>query len=543
MRHWFIVFLPFVCVGALRIEKGLEGTEYSTEGLSDKQLGIIRWLWNLTYLDASGHGSWAGLPEQPRQVGQEDSARYPLAFAAYAVASASFEHTPAARSGPAKMLHNIFTRLNDYRVWAYWSMKRSCAQPWTAACKLLDKSMCDIAAKWYEKDPTCPDPLTRANVMLSGHVAQVGSLFEAFGDDRLSTEGWMLQHGNWSQRFTLPSLFKALGEQAVETQAMGGGITCEPGMVYPSCNSHVHSAYRLYDAVRHTREHENLTLAWKHFLANHTSPSTREWLFTVLMRDRNDGSLARSIRGCGSHDGWVLAWLSAWQGGEELEQRGTTNFLENKRWTFPKPGQAFFQDDCFAQTKHSQSSKSWLASSWLLAMAPTQPAAKQRAREVYRFFEEHAQIIPGGDGSHDQFYYLANGENTSMLTESIMVTSNALRGMVESATTLQDLYGSVERLTGPSIVVDWPRVLVRRALWAPDENILRFTILDAAEIAINLDSRSLDYVTLNGQVVPTQPCDQRVCVSCTGRGDNKFEAHFSTEQGTMDISTGPPTLV
>merc|ERR1719487_1056122 len=122
---------------ALHIEKGLSGTEYGVDGLTDKQLGIVRWLWNLTYLDDQGRGSWAGLPVDPSQLGQENSARYPLAFAAYAVASATFEHTPAARSGPAKLLHNIFTRLNDHKVWAYWSLTGNCAAPWAQVCHLL----------------------------------------------------------------------------------------------------------------------------------------------------------------------------------------------------------------------------------------------------------------------------------------------------------------------------------------------------------------------------------------------------------------------
>jgi len=249
-------------------------------------------------------------------------------------------------------------------------------------------------------------------------------------------------------------------------------------------------------------------------------------VFRILMRDMKDGSLARTIRGCGSHEGWVLSWLAAWEGGEDLFERGVDNFLKDKGWTFPKPGQAFLHDDCFDQTKETQNALSWLASSWLVAMATRYPDAKERAEEVIRYFEEYGQIIFGKSGEAEQFFYLANGENSTNLSESIMSTSNALRGMVESNDTLRELYGSASRLQGPSIVVDWPRVLVRQAVWVPDDNLLRFTIIDAAEVQIELDGRRLDNVTLNGQVHQWQHCGARACLTCSGTGDHIFEARF-----------------
>jgi len=254
------------------------------------------------------------------------------------------------------------------------------------------------------------------------------------------------------------------------------------------------------------------------------------------MRDRQDGSLARSIRGCGSHDGWVLSWLAAWGGGEDLEKRGVDNFLKNKGWTFPKPGEAFFHDDCFAQTKSSQVQKSWMASSWFVAMASRHSVAKERAQEVYRYFEEHGRAIPGESGEVEQFFYAADGEDngtSTLLPASITVTSNALRGMVEREGTLQELYGSPDRLQGPSIVVDWPRVLVRRAVWNFYDELLSFTIVGAAEIEIELDGRQLGNVTLDGHAHPWRNCDTRVCVSCSGDGDHKFEARFLPSLGIL----------
>lgn len=529
----------------LHIEHGLAGTERSEEGFTDKQLGMLRWLWNHTYVDPDGAEiDWSGYSPWTNQRREVTSARYPLSFTAYALASVAYEHIPAARAGPAKMLRNIFTRLAAPRIWKYWTEGSSCGQPWTIPCALTNASMCTLNKHLFQSDTECPDPMSRANIMYSGHVAHVGTLYEHFAEDpALSTKGWTLQDGDWSKHFTLPSLFEAFDKQAAETTAIGGGITCEPGMVYTACNSHHQSAYKLYDAIHNDSNHSNAIEAWRTFLHAHTNPEKAEWLFNVLLRKKNGEEWTGGIRGCASDDGWTLSWLPAWdRDSTALAKRGVANFVSKKNWMSTKKGQAFFNDDCW---ELGQRQKSWLATSWLLILA-TQvdvPGVVQRAQEVFNQFEEYGQMVME-NGEPQQFFYDVDGQYpkhshrdpkfSGQVMESMTATCNALWGMVGRNTTLQELYGSVDRLRGPSILVDWPRVLVRHAVWYGDEDMLRFTIVGDADIEIELDGRRFQSITHDGSTYSSKPCGRNVCISSNGSGDHKFEAKFFPKAGSTE---------
>jgi hypothetical protein len=191
----------------LTLVPGLDGTYCAPGGgLSDKQLGLINWIRYTSRASRKFASAAAAAAEAestfshfvsppygkasselwPNQTGL-DGYRYGLAFAAYAVAQMGAVQTPAFPEQTADVLRDTFARLVSSRVWSYWDTPGSCGEPWTVVCKYTGKSVCELntmGSSW------CPDPVLFQNSMYSGHLLQVGVLYEAFSaDPSLSTVG------------------------------------------------------------------------------------------------------------------------------------------------------------------------------------------------------------------------------------------------------------------------------------------------------------------------------------------------------------------
>ena len=100
-----------------------------------------------------------------------ESARYQLAFSAYATAYLGAAHTPAFPGLTSAVLRDIFARMVLPETWRYWHTKGVCGWPLQEHCAKHDQAMCEI--NLIGGMGLCPDPVKWENVMYSAHLAQV----------------------------------------------------------------------------------------------------------------------------------------------------------------------------------------------------------------------------------------------------------------------------------------------------------------------------------------------------------------------------------
>lgn len=441
------------------------------------------------------------------------------------------------------MLHDLFQRMVDPKAWSYWSRAPLCGMPWKKFCAVHRTSMCTVDNIMYHHGAGCPDPVREANIMYSAHLSQMALLYQLHShNSSLSTSGWHFRGGSpkLDVPYTLPTLMTTLAEQS-NTSRVGGGITCEPGSIYPSCNNHVYISFRLYDSLEGTTMGKRAD-EWYGYMVNRTynishivshrgdarSPSgaqepplveSIDWNRRRKKRDASNDPLFRIIsvlplaryihdrngipfEGCATHDGWVLSWLNAWSPSNQ-----TTSMMEAwidvvqsnlhiKEYDHNVTG-AWLNDTCRGQ---NNSLTSLLASSWvpLVARQLTESASANGdlstwedsgvanlSTSIYTHFEkEYATLGDSvGDGrAHDMFWYRTN------TTAEVIATANLALSMALTApnNTMASLFGPKAVLEYDSETpvlahVAWPAVMVRRARYLPASLELSFTVLPSRD--------------------------------------------------------------
>jgi hypothetical protein len=210
------------------------------------------------------------------------SIRYQAAFAGYAAAALGMR-TPAYPGLSAAIVRDTAERLIDRRAWSY------------------------IQGYWGKK-PWFPDPCARENVMFTGHLLQLTALYEAAsGDPYFRTTGFDL---TWdaTHRAHYTTLSLAAVTAAQIRANPGGGVTCEPGLVFFPCNNHPHVAFRLLEGMgmgdwaAERAKWEPWALATYHATAGGGA-------FRILYHAPTGASVPRGNNGL---DGWSLLWYAPW---------------------------------------------------------------------------------------------------------------------------------------------------------------------------------------------------------------------------------------
>ena len=248
---------PLLASSTLDFTPGsLSGTSLDLpHGLSDKQLAIFSWLEGLVY-EAEETNDWPDIYKTnqtgnfPTQRGMP-SYRYSLAFTGYAAAAKALTHTPSYTKPTFDVLSSIFKLMVREEVYSYWVQKGDCAPFFlTTYCENHNTSMCDLNEQWHGKNAiNCPDPVYFGNIMYSAHLAHIGALVRLFAPTPEAAEE-VLKFTLGNTEYTLDSLLQRLVFQAEDQKGqLGGGITCEPANVYPSCQ--VRRSEERSDEFRH----------------------------------------------------------------------------------------------------------------------------------------------------------------------------------------------------------------------------------------------------------------------------------------------------
>ncbi|KAJ7838778.1 hypothetical protein B0H14DRAFT_3699750 [Mycena olivaceomarginata] len=271
------------------------------------------------FLDKTGHlrhfhnlataplGEW---PHMGTQVdGQEwlDSLRYQLATMAYAAGAAHYHHLPALRSRLQVLVG---------KFGGYWYLT-------SQSGRMADPDIKELRKPW-------PNPVSRENIMYSGHLLLMVSLHAMLiGDDKYDAPDALVFDWNpifWGMgretfsytRMTLQDTI--LNEMEAENWL---GVCCEPNCIFVVCNQFPLIAIRYNDARNGTNIIEGVlekyTAAWKSrqgFLQD-------DGLFIQMFKvKRGDRILERGV----GFTAWACAFMNAWNS-EEVHALYPTQIL------------------------------------------------------------------------------------------------------------------------------------------------------------------------------------------------------------------------
>ncbi|KEF59604.1 uncharacterized protein A1O9_04450 [Exophiala aquamarina CBS 119918] len=225
--------------------------------LSREQAGHLRHFHNLA---SQKDGQWNYMgAEDP---GQEDyeAYRYQIANMVYASSITHYHRLPALRGVFKPLIRRLIHKMLRRDVWGYWFNT-------SLGGKAIDPSLEKLREPW-------PDPVIRENIMYSGHLLLMTSLYAMlFDDDEFEKPGSIVFDWNplcWGlgpEKFTYsnPELQKII---VAEMEKNGWlGVCCEPNLVFIICNQYPLIAIRYNDIRNKTSELDPILMkylaAWK----------------------------------------------------------------------------------------------------------------------------------------------------------------------------------------------------------------------------------------------------------------------------------------
>lgn len=194
--------------------------------LDAAQAGHLRHFHNLaSQLD----GQWHHMGSQEPMQEFLDSYRYQLATMAYATGAAHYHRLPALRSTHKSLLRRLIYKMLRREVWAYWFST-------SLSGSKTDPSRTEYRTPWA-------DPVVRENIMYSGHLLLMTSLYAMlFDDDEFEKEaslkfvwnpmffGFGMETFSYDNRSLQDAILKEMERNKWV------GVCCEPNMVFVVCN-------------------------------------------------------------------------------------------------------------------------------------------------------------------------------------------------------------------------------------------------------------------------------------------------------------------
>ena len=426
--------------------------------LSEKELKLIRFISYLTYLQSTNENvTWHGWEKNTEglQLGLE-AIRYPLAHIGYTAAALAYR-TSNYRELSLTILKDSIERMLSINVWGY-------------------------VDHYWKHAATFPDPVCFENIMYSGHLLQLLTLYESIsGDFTYDTNGFdfvwdKAGYPRTTIHYTTSKLAQVIYRQMDEESS--AGVSCEPGWVYTICQNHPHLGLRLYDTVRHGRTNlSRISSKWKEFLTEHALeevPVYKKDRYFKMLYERATHIWAPLFASTGN-DGWTLAWLSSW-----FDQSETSKFVcdgwnvmyKNKYWT---PSSNGTEPGCFLDSGGyigvRMQLNSWVATSFYpIVEKQCSTVATEKLNCTYSWFDNEFGTLldTDQDGYFESYYYetetvYSNWVTTNVLLSLLMgengyTTRLFLRTMYQT-----NLYEKFRDREPEVVAVEYPSVRVRQA--------------------------------------------------------------------------------
>jgi hypothetical protein len=194
--------------------------------LSSQQAGHLRHFYNLS---SAVDGEWPHMGSQEPAQEFLDAYRYQLATMAYACGLTHYHRLPVMRSLFKTLIRRTIHKMLRREVWGYWFLT-------SHSGSLVDPDLKELRKPWA-------DPIVRENIMYSGHLLLMTSLYAMlFDDDEFEKPG--------SLKFVWNPLFWGMGtevfkydnrslQQAILREMERNdwvGVCCEPNLVFVVCN-------------------------------------------------------------------------------------------------------------------------------------------------------------------------------------------------------------------------------------------------------------------------------------------------------------------
>lgn len=202
---------------------------FSTENyprLSAQQASHLRHFHNLaTQID----GEWRHMGTQEPAQEFLDAYRYQLATMCYAAGLAHYHRMPLLRTVFKSLMRSLIHKMLRREVWGYW-FNTSHSGPF------VDPSLTELRKPWA-------DPVVRENIMYSGHLLLMTSLYAMlFDDDEFEKPGsltfdWTPMFWGWGpEKFEYDN--RSLQDAILKEMERNGwmGVCCEPNLVFVVCN-------------------------------------------------------------------------------------------------------------------------------------------------------------------------------------------------------------------------------------------------------------------------------------------------------------------
>lgn len=273
--------------------------------LTPAQAGHIRHFHNLASLP---DGEWRHMGCS--DPGQENfqAYRYQLATMAYAAGLAHYHRLPSLRSVFRTLLEQLIHKMLRRDVWGYWYMT-------SQSGKFVDPDITELRKPW-------PDPVCRENIMYSGHLLLMTSLYgmlfdsDAYEQPGALTFDWNpMFFGMGPEKFAYnrSSLQKAIVDEMERSGWMG--VCCEPNCVFIICNQFPLIAMRYNDVRNGTDEVsgvlEKYKKAWLEKNGGFTRPGTTgDEDFVFFWRIKQD-AIVPNFAGVAAN-AWASTFMNSW---------------------------------------------------------------------------------------------------------------------------------------------------------------------------------------------------------------------------------------
>ncbi len=263
-----------------------------------QQAGHLRHFHNLIkQLD----GCWHHM--QCEDLGQElfDAYRFQLANMTYAASLAHYHRLPALRGVFKPLLRRLIHKMLRRDVWGYWYNTSS-------GSKFLDPSLTELRKPWA-------DPVVRENIMYSGHLLLMVSLYTMlFDDDEFEKPNSIVF--DWDPRFwglgseKFQYSISSLQQIILTEMEQNGwlGVCCEPNVVFVVCNQFPLIAMRYNDVRKGTKVMDDVLPkymeAWER-----KGMVQADGLLTWMWRKKQDSTMNSPDL---SLTAWAATFLHAW---------------------------------------------------------------------------------------------------------------------------------------------------------------------------------------------------------------------------------------
>lgn len=486
-------------------ERSVEGTEVQADGFSQKQLALLRYFAHLTFLTEQDENMW-----KPWEVDGKLPAvafgdlRYQLSHVAYATGLAA-QRTPAYTEVATKILKSASRRMLDNEVW-------------------------DYVPNLYPKDKTNggSDPIVWKNIMYSAHVAKVMALHEAIsGDMTFSENTFDFKYQQSVTTYNLSGVMDGMYNQmlppggeppAWATWYKGGGVPCEPVMIFLLCNTFPHNAFHMHDGI-HGSHYKDSDKRWQDEITAHAvnkqpdeyKEKTKGAYFKIGYMNAVRSWVAQApIQG---GDSWALAWIRGWwdetdPAAKKIIDKGFEHLNKHQGWTTDKvtggeyhsgsPGTFDFITTSFYPLIERQFWNNELG-------------FERRSDNVLKYFEQFGELIDtDNDGIKDSYRYAKpkdsyrDAGNANLLAGMVFPndgsSNNVLRDLMQAIPPFYEVH-----VKEPKIVhAEYPAVMVPVARFDKATNVLNFQLVAGdkpmTEGQVKLTNcQGLSGITLNGK--------------------------------------------